>query len=388
MPRREGYDTGPAPAGTAPETGVQQRLSPQRRSAGSCLHLRSATARIETSLDRTGPESGGRVALTHDARDSRSRLSQFLDNLLPNRSLVVNRWRTELENTRRKAVPVADRIVGVGRAFEMRVGLDLADRPGYWQALACLPPDVCRRLLVSAGFKHPPDDSVAPTTEDPVLRSWSRSGRPGPDDPDQEVALLASVEAGWCDQLTHNLPYLFGVEGRRSYLAAVRPIPGQNAAGTLTPGRAGSLDTLSRIWAVYVRFGREQLLALGDRVTLEPKLAQGYATADLVVGNTLVEIKAALEPETWMDQTVNQLLGYLLLDRWNTFELTEIALYTAWEARCLRMTVEELLHTASAGKPLALEELRNELHSAIAEDLERAEAATLQHRYTTTHYFY
>lgn len=50
---------------------------------------------------------------------------------------------------------------------------------------------------------------------------------------------------------------------------------------------------------------------------MAPELAPGFAVLDLVVGRTLVEIKTSADPGKFLDQWLDQVMGYLLIDRWN-----------------------------------------------------------------------
>lgn len=61
----------------------------------------------------------------------------------------------------------------------------------------------------------------------------------------------------------------------------------------------------------------------GDRCA---EMANGYGVVDLVVGRTLVDVKLAVEPSqkdvaAWL----RQLLGYVLLDRFDTFRFDTVA---------------------------------------------------------------
>lgn len=67
------------------------------------------------------------------------------------------------------------------------------------------------------------------------------------------------------------------------------------------------------------------LSGLGERVVLSPELARGFATADLAVGSTLIEVKASVDPAEYLDAWLDQLLGYLLCDRLNIRGIPERA---------------------------------------------------------------
>jgi len=110
------------------------------------------------------------------------------------------------------------------------------------------------------------------------------------------------------------------------------------------------LDALKHCWTLYLERGRQALLDLGEKVVVSPELASGYGVADLVIGRTLVDVKLAIEP-TDEDVAVwlRQLLGYVLLDRFDTFRLDAVAVYCGWHGELLTWPLSALLTSAAPG---------------------------------------
>ncbi|MBA8926811.1 hypothetical protein BC739_004017 [Kutzneria viridogrisea] len=105
---------------------------------------------------------------------------------------------------------------------------------------------------------------------------------------------------------------------------------------------------------------------------MSPVLAPGFATADLIVGLTLVEIKNYLDPAPYLQCWLDQALGYVLLDRWNALHVTHVAIYCAAQASILVEPIEQILLVATAGAPSTISQLRAAFHEAMHADLEHA----------------
>ena len=64
----------------------------------------------------------------------------------------------------------------LGGAVEIRIGLDLAAAPGYWDVLSFLPPEECLTLLSEAGYRSEGNEHLADAgSTDPLLREWIRA---------------------------------------------------------------------------------------------------------------------------------------------------------------------------------------------------------------------
>lgn len=131
------------------------------------------------------------------------------------------------------------------------------------------------------------------------------------------------------------------------------------------------IDALMQCWTPYLDHGRRALLALGDKVTVAPELANGYGVADLVIDRTLVEVKLAIEPTAhdiaiWL----RQLLGYVLLDRHDTFQLDTVAIYCGWQGLLLTYPIDALVVDAGRDAPPSVAAMRADFHEAMRADLD------------------
>ena len=132
------------------------------------------------------------------------------------------------------------------------------------------------------------------------------------------------------------------------------------------------VDALNHIWRGYCLHGRLPMLNLGRRVILEPEIVPGFAHADLIIGRTLVDVKCYAKPALYLNGWLNQLLGYVLVDRGNSLGLNQVALYIAWHATLLTEPLDRLLRTTATGKPPELDTLREQFHRDIRDELDEA----------------
>ncbi|MFC0111438.1 hypothetical protein [Kibdelosporangium aridum] len=310
------------------------------------------------------------MTVSSQARDPGSSLVQFLDTHLPERRQITAEWRTKLQTAPWAAGALDGNRQHLGQALEMRIGLDLADRPDYWHLLGYLPAKDCAALLAAAGFSveqnpHLPDSG----TTDPMLQSWQRTSRP---DVADELALKACLRATSMDAVAHSMRFAaFSVQTQRSLLRFLER----------TSDSDPTLDCLTHLWAGYLHHGREPLRRLGERVLVAPELAPGFAVLDLVVGRTLVEIKTSADPDKFLDQWLDQVMGYLMIDRWNVLWMNQVAIYVGSRALLLSVSVDELLRTASRGALPELHTLREQFHEALCDDIEAGARGRLSKQY-------
>ncbi|MET8848470.1 hypothetical protein [Amycolatopsis sp. NPDC004625] len=174
----------------------------------------------------------------------------------------------------------------------------------------------------------------------------------------------------------HTLTRGWDVERRRALFAAGFDDHDED------PARPQLLAALEYCWNAYLARGRDQLLQHGAAAVVAPKLASGYAVADLVLGRTLIEVKLAVEP-TADDVTMwlRQLLGYVLLDRHDTFAVDTIAVYCGWAGQLLTSPLPTLLAASGHGGPAALARLREEFGTLLAGELDGYTAWRQRERY-------
>ena len=116
-------------------------------------------------------------------------------------------------------------------------------------------------------------------------------------------------------------------------------------------------DMRNLSWAFYDRYGSR---LLGLPADLNPEFAYSHivqgADADLIVNGMLVDIKTTVNPrlaEVW----IWQLLGYVLLDRFDQHKIRHIGLYMARQGRLVWWELDEIIKGVS-GKNQSVEELR------------------------------
>jgi hypothetical protein len=93
--------------------------------------------------------------------------------------------------------------------------------------------------------------------------------------------------------------------------------------------RAVSCCCLRSLRAVTHRSGRGSGASEGCSF---PELGGGYGVADLVVGRCLVEKKTVFDPAAAMDNWLNQVLAYVLLDWGDALGVDTISAYLGWQA--------------------------------------------------------
>lgn len=317
------------------------------------------------------------MSIERQSRNSGSSLRKFLDEHMPGRRDIAHRWRTQLLPC--DDVHVEGNRAHLGQALELRIRLDLPRKLPYIDVLGFLPVEQCRQLLRGCGFESldTPQSLVSPTT-DPMLRVWTRTSHPIDVDDDGRAALDAVLLATELEEVVHR-KLTANVQQQRVLFAAMLDI--RTNAATVPYTDSGLLPPLEHLWRGYLATGRAGLQPLGERVLISPQIVPGFATADLVVGLTLVEIKTYAQPAPHLDAWLDQLLGYLLVDRWDTLRIKQLALYCGWQATTLTATVDEVLKTSAAGRPSTLPELRHTFHEVLRDELDEADRRYQQKRF-------
>ena len=310
---------------------------------------------------------GARVSLERQSRDAGSTLCQFLDHWLPRRGAIVERWQQQLCAPLRVPNSLRCDRAAVGKALEARIGLDLADEPGCLDLLGFLPAPACLAVLGGCGFSvrdltHLPDTQ----TVDPVLQTWTRTARPSRVDEVELAALRYLLDVMGMEQVSPRFEDRRSVQLCRALFLAIYEHSRPRSVGD------PDLLVLRHDWEGYLQHGRALLRTLGDRVIVSPVLAPGFATADLVVGLTLVEIKNYLDPAPRLQCWLDQVLGYMLLDRWNTLHLSQVAVYCAGQASLLVEPIDKILRVSATDTPPLIHELRAAFHEAMRSELEDA----------------
>lgn len=312
------------------------------------------------------------MILSTQAHVPDSALCRFLDRHLPGRQGIVDDWKAALRSAPGSAPYLRGDRETIGEAFELRIGLDLADNVRDVPVLEFLPQDEYRLVVEASGFAR--KDSVRdPETTDPLLWNWHRTHRPERVD-HRERSVLSSCLAMTSVSAFARSRGRPSVEAKR-YVMRSMGIRHDDAS-TLT-------GAMAQAWDSYLQHGRERLLARrgqkvgNDKVGVAPVLADGFATADLIVGRTLLDVKVWYDPAPYLAKALNQVLGYLLLDRLDRHRLDAIGVYLGWQAVLLAADITQVLGCASPGAAPSLDELRDQFRHDLQDDLDQAALTVL-----------
>jgi hypothetical protein len=84
-----------------------------------------------------------------------------------------------------------------------------------------------------------------------------------------------------------------------------------------------------------------------------------------VLARTLVEVKVTKHPLPLRDEWLNQLLGYVLLDHGDWYELEQVAVFLGRQARLVAWPLAELLSELTGDPRVTLAELRGEFRALL-----------------------
>ena len=90
----------------------------------------------------------------------------------------------------------------------------------------------------------------------------------------------------------------------------------------------------------------------------------GGADADLIVDGCLVELKTTAEVGL-TSAIVRQLIGYVLLDEHDTYNIERVSILFARRPQALSWNADELMERCGAKRPLNRERLRHDMESAL-----------------------
>lgn len=121
------------------------------------------------------------------------------------------------------------------------------------------------------------------------------------------------------------------------------------------------VDDLSAMsWAFYESSRNFLKLPVVLNPVFDGSMDVGGADADLILGHCLVDIKATINLKRIDRLWVYQLLGYLLLDYSNTYDVESVGFYMARQARYVRWRLDEFLSTLAGQQLPPVSVLRDE----------------------------
>ena len=113
--------------------------------------------------------------------------------------------------------------------------------------------------------------------------------------------------------------------------------------------------------------GRAPLIPPANRVVIglgfTGSADVGSADGDLLIGNTLLEVKTRLKYEL-QQRHLHQLVTYALLDYDDSYGISELAMFSARHSSLIRWPLDLVIEWL-AGAPADLAELRNDLRTHL-----------------------
>ncbi|PKW15030.1 hypothetical protein A8926_2700 [Saccharopolyspora spinosa] len=109
--------------------------------------MASFQARPKPHTSGVNQTLGSPVGAAGQSCNPLSPLYRFLDDWLPQRKLIVEQWTRELSSEPDRPLQVFDgaNAKWLRSAADLRIGLDLAAEPGYWNLVSFLPPSITVR---------------------------------------------------------------------------------------------------------------------------------------------------------------------------------------------------------------------------------------------------
>ncbi|MGV9822984.1 hypothetical protein [Nocardia xishanensis] len=281
--------------------------------------------------------------LTHAIDDPASPLREYFHRRFPNVRPVQDGYRLASGPIVVDSIATNPGTVGAAFDFLLRFCLDAGYRP---RIAAAAPP-----------ISDVPDHV---TTVYDVAAVAGAAAQPPP----TSETLAVAVRACWALALTSELY-------RNPGLVLGSPPAGLIRSGEFTTAALLALapeDTVELVGSLYTLATTELadvLTASHDAVALGPTFAASRlcaADADIIVDGTLIELKtrlgnrnkkSGLRSDSLPRNDIYQLLGYVLFDTVDQYQLTEVAMYSARYGTLHRWPLQQLLDTL-AGEPVDL----------------------------------
>lgn len=296
---------------------------------------------------------GCNVSLVSALREPDNVISVFLHEQLPHREEVLHRWERELESCRhrrRTAFGISNQLLG--RAIELRLGLDLACEPVYTDLVIALPEGEAELLWAAVG--------LAADAAGRYRRLSDRVTTLHQGNAESEVlALHQCLRLARVEDIQHQL-------GRRSELDGpkLRWLFDHLNGVAIEPESANALISL---WETYLKYGRAELLQLGKPITIRPRFADGFAVGDLIAGRTLIDVKLTADTTGKLQSWLDQVVGYALCDTPDQHRLEAVGIYHTREGFLKTWQLTDLLSLMS-GRPIALHEIRRGFEVPLREE--------------------
>lgn len=301
------------------------------------------------------------VTLVDEVLNPSSSLSVFLRERLPGRDAVVGRWTEQVALSPSEPVRLDwGHRARLGSAFELRLGFDLAEEVPYQDVLAMVPSEETGRILAAAGLRQA--GAQGPASAE--LGGWRRR-----DDWDPRTADEQLHRDAWNLAEFAGLLRKVGRPDRDQW----RGLYGLMRQQLWQNGFPGSVaDAMTALWRTYLDVGRPDMIRLGRPRLVQPVFDHAFAVGDLVLGDTLVDVKVYADPAPSLQTFLDQLLGYVFCDTEDVFGLRAVGLYLGWQGRLLTAQLHDVLPAGPQDPATHLAALRVDFQAAIRSDLERS----------------
>jgi hypothetical protein len=273
---------------------------------------------------------------------------------LPHHELFSRSWvKTLRRRGYTKLAPASQHPHLIGAAIEIRIGLDLSQSLPYVDLATAVTSTEGRDMIHRLGYR-PPTDS------DGDLSLWRKVAADNEDavshDHDARDATLC-WQMAYIETLAHELPKtdLNAQEGLTAIWAHAHPEP-----------PAHSVDLLVNLWRKYTGSVRPTLVGLGELATIRPSFANRFAVGDLLLGDTLIEVKCEVRPEDSLARTLRQVVACALADSDDGLPIKNVGVYHAYEGSLIHWPLEQVLQELTATGNASLADLRARFADTIA----------------------
>jgi hypothetical protein len=316
------------------------------------------------------------VSLTTQLANRKSPVARFFVERFPNTRLIQKRWREGLADAETIRPPGASPPWGtIGTAFDYRVRYCFPSvQPRKYVAtngarLMSNPvaQEVYLELIGESQLRLPP--LAAQLGEVyfkqflPALEEWLQRHRP-------ETRRLSISDERELARFCYVLAlfeefYRAGVQIRSPLYAVSSGVAVDRLLAIATPACVEDLPSLSCLF-------QERCGLLLDRPSvLNPtfvgSLSIGGADADLIVDGCLLEIKTTVTPSL-SREVLYQLVGYVLLDFLNEYEIHSLGVYFSRQGRLVTWRLHELLEEL-AGEAVDISSTRQEFRALLSKTM-------------------
>ncbi len=301
------------------------------------------------------PDKPPKASLTVALDDSGSATNAFFDEYLPHHHRLVGPWSNALRVLSGRQPPSDPRTAHLtGPAIELRIGYDLAERLPYLDLSTSVGPGPDASLFRTLSYVPPTKLPHAPPhqwrrIEDRVeaLNEGNRS--------EQLRALHHCWRMAYIEDLRYALRRAGGTDEQTPWLWRI--------ANDISISDDAT-NALIGLWRNYLLYGRSQMHRHSKHAITRPTFAGGFGVGDLLLGDTLVDVKLTHDPESGLARCVRQIVSYALADSDDEYGIASIGVYHAREAHLATWPLDRALKVI-ATSPMSITALRSRFAEVI-----------------------